>query len=211
MPITRTNDEIRAEPPFTDDDVAQLRAGDHVKFYGAIYTARDAAHRRMVEALGKGEPLPIDVRGQVIYYVGPSPARPGRAIGSAGPTTSMRLDPFTPPLLEQGLKVIIGKGGRGSVVKQSLQDHKAVYLLAIGGAGALLSKTIKSVDVIAYEDLGTESIKKLTVEGFPAIVCCDMYGGDLLLQGKDQWRQQEKLGAYQPVAPLAEEKDGGGS
>ena len=201
MPITRTNDEIRAEPPFTDDDVAQLRAGDHVKFYGAIYTARDAAHRRMVEALGKGESLPIDVRGQVIYYVGPSPARPGRAIGSAGPTTSMRLDPFTPPLLEQGLKVIIGKGGRGSVVKQSLQDHKAVYLLAIGGAGALLSKTIKSVDVIAYEDLGTESIKKLTVEGFPAIVCCDVYGGDLLLQGKEQYRDQSILGDYVSVPP----------
>jgi fumarate hydratase subunit beta len=204
MPITRTNDEIRAEPPFTDDDVAQLRVGDHVKFYGAIYTARDAAHRRIIDGLGKGEPLPIDVTGQVIYYVGPTPARPGRAIGSAGPTTAMRLDPFTPPLLDQGLKVIIGKGGRGSMVKQSLQDHKAVYLLAIGGAGALLSKTIKSVDVIAYEDLGTESIKKLTVDGFPAIVCCDMFGGDLLLQGKEQWRQQDKLGSYEPVAPLAE-------
>ena len=201
MSITKQDGEIHARPPFTEDDVAQLRVGDHVKFYGTIYTARDAAHRRMLTALSEGQPLPFDVKGQVIYYVGPSPARPGRIIGSAGPTTAMRLDPFTPALLEQGLKVIIGKGGRGSVVKKALQDHKAVYLLAIGGAGALLSKTIKSMEVIAYEDLGTESIKKLEVEGFPAIVCCDMYGGDLLLAGKEQYRDQAALGAYQSVPP----------
>jgi len=201
MPVTRVGDEIRAEAPFTDDDVAQLHVGDHVKFYGTIYTARDAAHRRMVAALSEGKPLPFDVRGQAIYYVGPSPARPGRVIGSAGPTTAMRLDPFTPPLLEQGLKVIIGKGGRGSLVKQALQKHKAAYLIAIGGAGALLSKTIKSMEVIAYEDLGTESVKKLTVEGFPAIVTCDMYGEDLLLAGKEQWRDQAVLGAYHSVPP----------
>ena len=170
-------------------------------FYGTIYTARDAAHRRMITALSEGKPLPIDVKGQIIYYVGPSPARPGRVVGSAGPTTSMRLDPFTPALLDQGLKVIIGKGGRGSMVKKSLQDHKAVYLFAIGGAGALLSKTIKSLEVVAYEDLGTESIKKLEVEGFPAIVCCDMYGGDLLLEGKEQYRNQKVLGTYQSVPP----------
>lgn len=201
MPIEKKDGEIRARPPFTEADVAQLRVGDHVKFYGTIYTARDAAHRRMIAALAEGKPLPFDLKGQVIYYVGPSPARPGRVIGSAGPTTSMRLDPFTPTLLEQGLKVIIGKGGRGSIVKKALQDNKAVYLLAIGGAGALLSKTIKSMDVIAYEDLGTESIKKLEVEGFPAIVCCDMYGDDLLLAGKEQWRDQATLGAYQSVPP----------
>ena len=201
MPITKQNGEIRATPPFTEDDVAQLRAGDHVRFYGTIYTARDAAHRRMVTALAEGKPLPVDIRGQVIYYVGPSPARPGRVIGSAGPTTAMRLDPFTPALLERGLKVIIGKGGRGSVVKKALQDNKAVYLLAIGGAGALLSKTVKSLEVIAYDDLGTESIKKLEVDGFPAIVCCDMYGGDLLLAGKEQYRNQPALGAYQSVPP----------
>jgi fumarate hydratase subunit beta len=201
MSITRENGEIRATPPFSDDDVAQLRVGDHVRFYGTIYTARDAAHRRMIAALNEGKPLPIDVRGQVIYYVGPSPARPGRVIGSAGPTTAMRLDPFTPALLDQGLKVIIGKGGRGSIVKKSLQDHKAVYLFAIGGAGALLSKTINKMEIVAYEDLGTESIKKLDVEGFPAIVCCDMYGGDLLLQGKEQYRRQDVLGEYQSVPP----------
>ena len=201
MPIVKENGEIKATAPFTEADVAQLRAGDHVKFYGTIYTARDAAHRRMVTSLTEGKPLPFDIKGQIIYYVGPSPARPGRVIGSAGPTTSMRLDPFTPALLEQGLKVIIGKGGRGSIVKKSLQDNKAVYLLAIGGAGALLSKTIKKMDVIAYEDLGTESLKKLEVEAFPAIVCCDMYGGDLLQAGKEQYRNQAVLGAYQSVSP----------
>jgi fumarate hydratase subunit beta len=201
MPITKSGTEIRAEPPFTDDDVAQLHVGDHVKFYGTIYTARDAAHRRMIAALNEGNPLPIDVKGQVIYYVGPSPARPGRVIGSAGPTTAMRLDPFTPALLDQGLKVIIGKGGRGSTVKESLVAHKAVYLLAIGGAGALLSKTIRKMDVIAYEDLGTESIKRLEVEGFPAIVCCDMYGEDLLLTGKEQYRETGTLGSYVSVPP----------
>ena len=201
MPVTKKGDEIRAEPPFSDEDVAQLRVGDHVRFYGTIYTARDAAHRRMIQALAEGKPLPIDVKGQIIYYVGPSPARPGRVVGSAGPTTAMRLDPFTPTLLDQGLKVIIGKGGRGSLVKKSLQDHKAVYLFAIGGAGAVLSKTIKKLDIVAYEDLGTESIKKLEVEGFPAIVCCDMYGGDLLLQGKEQFRDQSVLGEYQSVPP----------
>jgi len=201
MPIVKENGEIKATAPLTEADVAQLRAGDHVKFYGTMYTARDAAHRRMVTALTEGKPLPFDINGAIIYYVGPSPARPGRVIGSAGPTTSMRLDPFTPALLEQGLKVIIGKGGRGSIVKKSLQDNKAVYLLAIGGAGALLSKTIKKMDVIAYEDLGTESVKKLEVEAFPAIVCCDMYGGDLLLAGKEQYRDQATLGAYQSVPP----------
>jgi fumarate hydratase subunit beta len=201
MPIVKENGEIHATPPFTDDDVAQLRAGDHVKFYGTMYTSRDAAHRRMIAGLAEGTPLPMDVKGQVIYYVGPSPARPGRVIGSAGPTTSMRLDPFTPAMLEQGLKVIIGKGGRGSLVKEALQKHKAVYLLAIGGAGAVLSKAIKKLDVIAYEDLGTESIKKLEVEGFPAIVCCDMYGGDLLLEGKEKYRDQATLGDYVSVPP----------
>jgi fumarate hydratase subunit beta len=211
MPVEQRNAEIRVSAPLTDDDIAQLRAGQHVRFYGTIYTARDAAHRRMIEAADSGEPLPIDLRGQIIYYVGPTPPRPGRIIGSAGPTTAMRMDPFTPRLLELGLKLTIGKGGRGPRVQRALREHKAAYCLAVGGAGALLSKRIRSVEVIAYEDLGTESIKRLEVEGFPAIVCCDMYGGDLLLLGKEQWRQQERLGSYQPVAPLAEETDGGGA
>jgi fumarate hydratase subunit beta len=211
MSIERRDGEIRISPPLTEDDIAELRAGDHVRIYGTIYTARDAAHRRMLAAVEKGEPLPFDLKGQIVYYVGPSPPRPGRVIGSAGPTTSMRLDPFTPRMLELGLKMAIGKGGRGPQVQRALQERKAAYCLAVGGAGALLSKTIRSVEVIAYEELGTESIKKLEVEGFPAIVCCDMHGGDLLQQGKEQWRQPEKLGSYQPVAPTAADKhDGGG-
>jgi len=204
MPVEDVNGEIHLSAPLTDDDIAQLRIGQHVKFYGAIYTARDAAHRRMLEAIENGEPLPVDLTGQIIYYVGPTPPRPGRVIGSAGPTTSVRMDPATPPLLAQGLKMIIGKGGRGPAVQKALQQHKAAYCLAVGGAGALLSKTVRSMDVIAYEDLGTESMKRLEVDGFPAIVCCDMYGGDLLLQGKEQWRQKDKLGSYEPVGPLAE-------
>lgn len=211
MPVEQRDSEIRISAPLTDDDIAQLRAGQHVRFYGTIYTARDAAHRRLIQAAEQGEPLPFDLNGQIIYYVGPTPPRPGRIIGSAGPTTAMRMDPFTPKLLELGVKLTIGKGGRGPAVQRALQQHKAAYCLAIGGAGALLSKSIRSVEVIAYEDLGTESIKKLEVDGFAAIVCCDMYGGDLLLQGKEQWRQQEKLGAYQPVAPLAEDHNGGGA
>jgi fumarate hydratase subunit beta len=150
----------------------------------------------MVTALEKGEPLPFDVRGQVIYYVGPTPARPGRVIGSAGPTTSMRLDPYTAPLLEAGLKGIIGKGGRGPAVREALKKHKAVYFLAVGGTGALLSKRIKKVDVIAYEDLGTEAVRRMEVEDFPAVVVNDVYGNDLLEMGKAQYRQPERLGSY---------------
>jgi fumarate hydratase subunit beta len=211
MAVERKNGEIRLTPPLTEDDIAQLKAGDHVRFYGTIYTARDAAHRRMLEAANKGEALPFDLKGQVVYYVGPTPPRPGRAIGAAGPTTSMRLDPFTPRMLELGLKMIIGKGGRGPQVKEALKERKAAYCLAVGGAGALLSKAVKSLEVIAYEDLGTESIKQLEVDGFPAIVCCDMYGGDLLLQGKEQWRKPEKLGSYKPSpASALPDSDGGG-
>jgi fumarate hydratase subunit beta len=204
MPVEHTDTEVRISAPLTEDDIGQLKAGDHVRFYGTIYTARDAAHRRLLAAIDAGDPLPVDLTGQIIYYVGPTPPRPGRVIGSAGPTTSMRMDPFTPKLLEQGVKMTIGKGGRGPAVQRALRENKACYCLAIGGAGALLSKAIRSVEVIAYEDLGTESMKRLDVDGFPAIVCCDMFGGDLLLQGKEQWRQQDKLGSYEPVAPLAE-------
>ena len=210
MPIERRDGEIRLSAPLTEDDIAELRAGDHVLFDGTMYTARDAAHKRIIAAAERGEAPPIDLQGQIIYYVGPTPARPGRVIGSAGPTTAMRMDPFTPKMLELGVKMIIGKGGRGPVVQQALRDHKAVYCLAIGGAGALLSKAIRSLEVVAYEDLGTESIKRLEVDGFPAIVCCDMHGGDLLQQGKDQWRQQEKLGSYQPIGPASADKHNGG-
>jgi fumarate hydratase subunit beta len=185
--------ELNIALPLTDETVEKLRAGDDVRLTGVIYTARDAAHRRLIEALEKGHPLPFDVRGQVIYYVGPTPPKPGQVIGSAGPTTSMRLDRYTPALLAAGLKGIIGKGGRGAAVRQALQEHKAVYFIAVGGAGALLSRHIKKAEVVAYEDLGTEAIRRLEVEDFPAIVCDDIYGNDLLEQGKAQWRRQEVL------------------
>jgi fumarate hydratase subunit beta len=189
-------ESIKIQLPLKDADLERLRAGDHVLLSGVIYSARDAAHRRMIASLQKGETLPIDVRGQVIYYVGPTPARPGRVIGSAGPTTSMRLDSFTPALLEAGLKGIIGKGGRGPAVREALKKHKAVYFLAVGGTGALLSQRIKKVDVVAYEDLVTEAVRRMEVEDFPAIVVNDIYGNDLLEQGMAQYRQPDRLGSY---------------
>jgi fumarate hydratase subunit beta len=177
-------------------DLQRLRAGDHVLLSGVIYAARDAAHRRMFAALEKGESLPFDVRGQVIYYVGPTPARPGCVIGSAGPTTSMRLDPYTPALLDAGLKGVIGKGGRGLAVREALKKHKAVYFLAVGGTGALLSQRIKKVDIVAYEDLGTEAVRRMEVEDFPAVVVNDIHGNDLLEAGRARYRQPERLGSY---------------
>jgi len=189
-------ESIKIQLPLKDADLERLRAGDHVLLSGVIYTARDAAHRRLIASLEKGEALPIDVRGQVIYYVGPTPARPGRVIGAAGPTTSMRLDPYTPTLLEAGLKGIIGKGGRGPAVREALKKHKAVYFLAVGGTGALLSQRIKKVDIVAYEDLGTEAMRRMEVEDFPAIVVNDIHGGDLLDAGKAKYRRPERLGSY---------------
>jgi len=189
-------ESIKIQLPLKDADLERLRAGDHVLLSGVIYSARDAAHKRMIAALEKGEALPIDVRGQVIYYVGPTPARPGRVIGSAGPTTSMRLDGSTPRLLEAGLKGIIGKGGRGPAVREALKKHRAVYFLAVGGTGALLSQRIKKVDIVAYEDLGTEAVRRMEVEDFPAIVVNDIHGNDLLEQGMAQYRQPDRLGSY---------------
>lgn len=181
---------ITIRPPLTDEVLKQLRAGDQVTITGTIYTARDAAHRRMVEALSQGKSLPMDIKGQIIYYVGPTPPKPGQVIGSAGPTTSMRMDPFTPALLEAGLKGAIGKGGRGPAVREAFRKYRAVYFGAIGGAGALLAGRIKAVEVIAYEDLGTEAIRRLKVEDFPCIVVDDIYGNDLLEQGKAQWERK---------------------
>ncbi|MDO8615990.1 MAG: FumA C-terminus/TtdB family hydratase beta subunit [Dehalococcoidia bacterium] len=186
--------EHRLRLPLSDADIEKLRTGDYVYLSGPVYAARDAAHKRMVEALSKGEPLPVDIRGLVIYYVGPTPAKPGAVIGSAGPTTSERMDPFTIPLLEAGLRGAIGKGGRTPPIREALQRHRAVYFLAVGGAGALLARQIKSVEVVAYQDLGTEAIRLLGLEDFPVIVCNDIYGGDLLEQGKAQWRRSEVLG-----------------
>lgn len=161
------------------EEVEELNIGDMLYISGYIYTARDAAHKRMSEALDKGSELPFDIKGNIIYYMGPSPARPGNVIGSAGPTTAGRMDKYTPGLLDMGLLGMIGKGKRSDDVKDAVVRNKAVYLAAIGGAGALLSKCIENSEVIAYEDLGTEAIRRLTVKNFPAIVVLDTKGGDL--------------------------------
>jgi fumarate hydratase subunit beta len=199
MAVERISDlEVRLRTPITDDDVSQLKIGDHVRITGTIYTARDAAHNRMIETLDKGGQLPIDIEGQLIYYVGPTPARPGRASGAFGPTTSMRMDPFTPRLLQEGMKACMGKGNRGPAVQEALKQYHGVYLMAVGGAGAMLSKFVKKIEVIAYEDLGTESLKRVEVEDFPAIVMDDCEGRDLLMEGRKQWRDLSRLGGYQP-------------
>lgn len=167
--------------PLTDEDVMNLRTGDKVLINGVIYTARDAAHKRMIDALKSGEELPFDLRGQVIYYAGPSPAKPGAVIGSCGPTTSYRMDPYTPKLIQQGLKGVIGKGKRSGKVKEAMMRYKSVYFAAVGGAGALLARAIKESEVIAYPDLEPESVRRLVVENFPAIVAIDVYGEDIYL------------------------------
>lgn len=191
MPEQEQQDSpIRVTAPLTDEDVMRLRAGQQVLISGIVYTARDAAHKRMSDALADGEDLPFDVRGQVIYYVGPSPAPPGRIIGAAGPTTAGRMDAFTPALLARGLKGMIGKGPRSAELREALQQHKAVYFGGIGGAGALLSQCIKSVALVAYGDLGTEAIRRLEIEDFPAIVVNDCYGGDAYAEAKERWRKR---------------------
>ena len=170
--------------PLTDADVESLRAGDRVRITGVLYTARDAAHGRLLPLIEKGAPLPFDPRGQIIYYTGPSPARPGSVVGSIGPTTASRMDKYVPALLKLGLKGTIGKGYRSQPVKDALRQHRALYLGAIGGAGAVLSQFVKKLEVVAYEDLGTEAIRRLEVEGFPAIVLYDCHGGDLYQDGQ---------------------------
>lgn len=165
--------------PFSEEEVKELKAGDYVYITGTIYTARDAAHKRMYETLEEGKELPVSMENNVIYYMGPSPAREGRPIGSAGPTTASRMDKYAPSLLDLGLKGMIGKGKRSKEVKDAIVRNKSVYLAAVGGAGALLSKCIKESEVIAYDDLGTEAIRKLTVENFPVIVVIDSEGNDL--------------------------------
>lgn len=199
MAVERLSDiEVRVRTPLTDEDVSQLKIGDHVLISGVIYTARDAAHARMVRALEAGEKLPIDLRGQLLYYVGPTPPRPGRVAGAFGPTTSMRMDPFTPRLLQEGLKATMGKGNRGPEVQEALRKYHAVYFMAVGGAAALLSHFVKKVEVVAYEELGTESLKRVEVEDFPAVVMDDCQGRDLMLEGRRQWRDLAKLGSYKP-------------
>lgn len=171
-------------PPLTAADVGELKAGEEVLITGIIYTARDAAHARLVRLLEKGEELPVDLEGQVIYYTGPTPAPPGKATGSAGPTTSARMDLYTPPLLECGLKAVIGKGDRSDGVVDALRRHGAVYLAAVGGAGALLARQIAAATPVLYTELGPEAVFRLEVVEFPAIVAIDARGGNLYRSGR---------------------------
>jgi fumarate hydratase subunit beta len=180
---------IRIQTPLTDEMVEKLKIGDKVLVSGFIYTGRDAAHKRLVELVNRGQPLPFDIKGQIIYYVGPTPPKPGKVIGSAGPTSSYRMDPYAPVLMAKGLKGMIGKGSRGKEVIDAMKKYKAVYFAATGGAGALLSKRIKSSVVVAYEDLGPEAIRKIEIEDFPAIVVNDIYGRDLYEEGKKTYKK----------------------
>ena len=178
----------RIDLPLTDEILRGLRAGDSLLLNGVIYVARDAAHKRMVEALDQGKPMPIQIQGQTVYFMGPSPARPGRPIGAAGPTTSGRMDAYSPRLIEQGLKGMIGKGPRSKEVLDAMVQHKAVYLGAIGGAGAIISRSIRKAEVVAYEELGAEALRRLEVQDFPVTVVNDIYGGDLYEEGKKKYR-----------------------
>ena len=175
--------------PITKETAKSLHAGDYVYVTGTIYTARDAAHKRMYESMHKGEALPIELNGNVLYYLGPSPAREGQIIGSAGPTTSSRMDKYTPEMLDKGLKGMVGKGKRSPEVIEAMKRNGAVYFAAVGGAGALLSKCIKKADVVAYDDLGTEAIRKLEIENLPVIVVIDKDGNNLYETAKEKWKK----------------------
>jgi len=175
--------------PLTDETLRDLKAGDNLLLTGVMYVARDAAHKRMIEALDQGKPLPFDIKGATVYFMGPSPAKPGQPIGSAGPTTSGRMDSYSPRLIAEGLKGMIGKGMRSQAVKDAMKKYKAVYLAAVGGAGALISKSIKKSEVVAYEELGAEAVLRLEVKDFPATVINDVYGGDLYEEGKAKYHR----------------------
>lgn len=173
--------------PLSEEDVRMLKAGDKVTLTGVVYTARDAAHKRLIELIENGKDLPLPLDGQVIYYVGPSPTPPGKVIGSAGPTTSYRMDPYSPLLIEHGLRGMIGKGERSEPVVEAMKKYRAVYFAATGGAAALISKSITSVEIIAYEDLGAEAIRKLEVKDFPLIVAQDCQGGNIYQAGQKKY------------------------
>jgi len=179
--------------PLSDDVVETLHAGDELLLTGVMYVGRDTAHKRMIETLEAGERLPVDLSGQMIYFMGPTPARPGKVIGSAGPTSSYRMDTYSPRLMAEGLKGMIGKGMRSREVKEAMKQYKAVYLGAIGGAGALLSRCIKKVEVVAYDDLGAEALRRIVVQDFPVTVVNDIYGGDLYEEGRSRYRRTATL------------------
>jgi fumarate hydratase subunit beta len=180
---------IHLETPLSREDVEALKTGDVVRLHGVLYTARDAAHARKAEAIEKGEPLPFDPEGQVVYFTGPTPARPGHALGPAGPTTASRMDPYSLLLVERGLRAMIGKGSRSRKVREGMREHGCVYFGAIEGTAALLARCVKEAEIIAYEDLGTEAIRRLVVEDFPVVVVNDLHGGDLYVEGRKKWRR----------------------
>lgn len=186
----RSHDEQPLEivAPLTEEVVSRLRAGDRVSISGIVYVARDAAHKRLVETLQRGEPLPFDLQGQIVYYMGPTPARPGKVIGSAGPTTSGRMDPYVPVLLQAGLKGMIGKGRRSMALREALCQYKAVYFAVPGGVAALLASRVRKAELVAYEDLGPEAILRLELERLPAIVANDVYGRDAYEEGQVRYR-----------------------
>ena len=181
---------IRLKPPLSDEDVEKLKIGDRVVISGIIYTGRDAAHKRLFDLLKEGKDLPIDIKGQIIYYVGPTPAKPGQVFGSAGPTTSYRMDAYSPSLIERGLKGMIGKGMRSDTVKEAMKKFKAVYFAATGGAGARLAKRVKKAEIVAYEDLGPEAIRRIEGEDLPVIVVNDIKGNDLYIEGEKKYRKE---------------------
>lgn len=183
--------------PITDEKLRELKAGDSILLTGVVYTARDAAHKRLVELLGQNRPLPFDIEGQVIYYVGPTPAKEGQPIGSAGPTTSSRMDTYTPALLEKGLKGMIGKGERGLEVVEAMIKYRAVYFAAVGGAAALMAKCVKASEIVAYEDLGAEAVRKLYVEDLPLIVTIDSEGNNFYHLGQEEYLKSKKQVAYE--------------
>jgi fumarate hydratase subunit beta len=182
---------MNIKSPIKEEVIEKLTVGTRVTISGVIYTARDTAHHRLIQALDRGEILPLDLKGQTLYYMGPSPARPGWVIGSAGPTTSQRMDRYTPRLLTAGVRAIIGKGSRSPEVREAIKKYRAVYMVTTGGAGALLAKSIRQAEVIAYEDMGAEAIMRLIVEDFPAIVANDIYGGDLFEQGMAEYKKRD--------------------
>jgi fumarate hydratase subunit beta len=180
---------VRLRAPLTLADVRALRTGDLVRIDGVLYTARDAAHARMAAAIAAGEPLPFDPEGQVVYFTGPAPARPGAVIGPAGPTNAARMDAYSPLLIERGLRGMVGKGLRSDAVKQAMRTHGCVYLGAVEGTAALLARCVRHAEVVAYPDLGTEAVHRLEVEDFPAVVVNDLHGGDLYQEGRERWRR----------------------
>lgn len=182
---------IRLETPLSKEDIEPLKTGDVVLLSGVLYAARDAAHARIKEAIENGDDLPFDPEGQVVYFTGPAPARPGQALGPAGPTTASRMDPYSPLLIERGLRGMVGKGVRSEAVRESMREHGCVYFGAVEGTAALLADRVKEAEVVAHEDLGAEAIRRLVVEEFPVVVINDLHGGDLYREGRERWRRPQ--------------------